>query len=527
MVRDIVVFCRNIVSVKFFFVAFFFLALGGCAAIIAFAVMRYGPGVFPDSTKYVAIADNFLDKNTFSIDGKPITHWPPVYPFLLACVSAWWQIDLLQASRLLGAVLLGINVILFGFSIYICTEYNILAAFVGVLYFLSSESIVFIHLMVWSEPTFIMFVMVAFLFVSFYVAFPETYLFFIVFSVSTSFALITRYVGITLLLPICLFLFSGNRSLQQKNKDVFLFLVVSIFPLSFWLIRNVIVAETITNRSLVFHSINVSHVKEAINTFHDFMFLLDVPLWLKTVNLMIVILLVLTGRIFLYRKKWATHCVGFMNINFSDLCLLFSLVYISCIVISLSYFDAHTSFGSRILLPCFIAFFVSAIVIIWSLTYCLKQKFVWYGFLVFILVFVCINGNQTVSTITAIYQDGLGYNSQHWRNSETIAYIKENPDLRGVYSNGPDVIMFLTGKNAVMIPKKTNPNTRKPNNNYEKQLNQMYSQCKADKAIIVYLEGFGWRWYLPSFKELESKSENSLVLKKFRDGVIYSTNRLD
>jgi hypothetical protein len=64
--------------------------------------------------------------------------------------------------------------------------------------------------------------------------------------------------------------------------------------------------------------------------------------------------------------------------------------------------------------------------------------------------------------------------------------------------------------------------TRKVNEDYEEKLNQMISECREGKALIVYFKGITWRWYLPSIEEVESTG-NVPVLSRMQDGVICGT----
>jgi hypothetical protein len=84
-----------------------------------------------------------------------------------------------------------------------------------------------------------------------------------------------------------------------------------------------------------------------------------------------------------------------------------------------------------------------------------------------------------------------------------------------------DVIRFLTKKDAIRIPEKTFPITRRPNLEYEEQMERISRECREGEALIAYLKGVTWRWYLPSMEELESKG-NLPVLGKFEDGIVYA-----
>jgi hypothetical protein len=173
------------------------------------------------------------------------------------------------------------------------------------------------------------------------------------------------------------------------------------------------------------------------------------------------------------------------------------------------------------MLPVFLALSVAMISLVRSLSRVLKQRFVWYGFMLFAFFSISMNISNTIYQAVDIHEKGRGYTSQYWRNSEIISFLQSDGDDRIIYSNGPDAIRFLTEKEAILIPEKVFPMTRGANDEYEGQLSRMTVECSEGKALIAYINGIGWRnWYLPSIEELESDAYLP-VLRRFNDGVIF------
>jgi len=83
------------------------------------------------------------------------------------------------------------------------------------------------------------------------------------------------------------------------------------------------------------------------------------------------------------------------------------------------------------------------------------------------------------------------------------------------------VIGFLTGKKTVMIPREVSTGTREVNEDYEDRMIKRISECREEKALVVYFIEITGRWYLPSIEEVESTSIP--VLSRMQDGVIYGT----
>ncbi len=85
-----------------------------------------------------------------------------------------------------------------------------------------------------------------------------------------------------------------------------------------------------------------------------------------------------------------------------------------------------------------------------------------------------------------IQNNGLGYTSKQWKNSETMKYIKLLPDNVKIYSNGADVLNFLTEKQSLSIPVKTFSNTMETNSLFNEQLDTVCKDITEREALLVY-----------------------------------------
>jgi hypothetical protein len=146
---------------------------------------------------------------------------------------------------------------------------------------------------------------------------------------------------------------------------------------------------------------------------------------------------------------------------------------------------------------------------------------VWYAFILFVLLSVTINGAREVAVVVDTYRNGSGYTSRQWQNSETIAAVISLPKDMEIYSNGQDAIQFLTGRAVTNIPLVAYPGTLQLNQYFEEELQVICREVIEGEAIVVYLNGITWRWYLPTRNELESKCTMP-VLARLDDGAIYA-----
>jgi hypothetical protein len=122
-----------------------------------------------------------------------------------------------------------------------------------------------------------------------------------------------------------------------------------------------------------------------------------------------------------------------------------------------------------------------------------------------------------------IHRNGQGMTSKKQQNSPIISYVKTLGEDVEVYSNGFDAIRILTKKEAVSIPRHTNPNSRLKMAGYEDLLNIMCSKVKKGDAVVIYYDSIH-RWYLPTLEQVVTTCEIPL-LRKLEDGQVYGIEK--
>ena len=185
---------------------------------------------------------------------RPMTHWPPLYPFLLA-LPQWFGLNSLSAARLLGAVSIGLMVLLFGVSISRLTRGSPWYTGLGTLVLVTSYAMWDTSLYAMTEPLYMILGLLAFLFLDNYLC-SNKRVWLYASSAILGLALLTRYAGGALILAALLaLLIQAGQALRQKIKDSLILLLISVLPLALWTVRNLLLADTATNRYLEFASI--------------------------------------------------------------------------------------------------------------------------------------------------------------------------------------------------------------------------------------------------------------------------------
>lgn len=514
---------------------FYFLAVLVLVGIISVILAtKLGTGISPDSVHYISAARNLLDGHGLSIlsgllydnEGvRPITHYPPLYPTLLAMIG-FFGIDLLDGARWLNAFLFGANILLVGAIIKYYSR-SFLISILGSFLILASIDMLSIHSWAGSEPAFIFFSLGGLFLLAIYFD-NQRPLFLICSSIAIASGFLTRYPGITLVTTGILGIFFFNKkTYYRKIIDSVVFTTITCFPMTLWVIRNLYIAGEATNRKVIYHPITYAHIRRGVSTLSMWLLPERVPPIIRG-PFLIGVILVLSGiGIMLLRKirkQNKSDSIKEYLITLSYLLSLFILVYVLFIIISISFFDAHTILDGRILLPVY----VSVIILILCISHKLLCSIEGIHSLKVILIILSIIlagsyiGRGAIWVINS-YRDGQGYASKAWKQSEVIQKVRIlSPEVR-IYTNGPDAIYILTGKHAFMIPNKVNPNTRLINRNYLSQLASIREQIKKQITVLVYFNTIDWRWYLPSEDELKERLSLGIIESR-SDGAIYGAN---
>jgi hypothetical protein len=494
--------------------------LGLCGSMYMLWLTKWGAEVCCDSVAYLDAARNLLEGNGFVSQGKLMTHYPPGYPILLAITSLVSQTEVLVSARILCVLLYGVNVFLFGFAAYLCTKRNLAAAICAVCFFVFSVATVSVHFAAMSEAPFITLMFLGFILLNRHMQKPDMRLLLLA-SLVTGFALVTRYVGVTLLPPAILALvFISERPIRQRLINAAVFTGVACLPLAAWITRNLMLGKTAASRPITFHPIGLRHARTFILTTYDFFLSLTVRGRFGLLYLGVVTVVFLIALVFLHKKKYLAANLKSGVLFLTAICLAFFVVYGCFLVFSISFIHAHTPLDQRILLPALLALALACIALAWHVSQAVDKKLVWQVFLCFAALNISINSAACLPFASSLHRDGRGYNSRAWQQSETLAFVRNLPGDMKIYSNGPDVIYFHLKMKTTLIPSKLILMTQGDDPQFAENFSLMCEECKNGKAAVVYFGEMTWRHYLPSKEELEADGRLP-VLARLGDGTIF------
>jgi len=480
-----------------------------------------GSGVSPDSTIYIEGAKSLLSGKGFFQNGDPIIHFPPLYPIFLAIVGLF-ENNLVDASRLLNAIIFGLSAGIIALAINLATKRNFVASICAVCFFVSSAPLLEVHAWAWSEPLFIALSLACILLLSMYMIEPTTPLL-VASALFLGFTLITRYIGIAFLPAALVIILIGGRDqdIKQRFKNVFLWFLLTFSPLGIWFVRNLLVAGAFTDRQFAFHPISIyEYGKNFISIIINFFAPTSLPLrvTLSLFGLFAILLIIFV--IMLYKRHQLPTNWYRLDIAMTASCLLFFLSYTLFLFLSISFFDASTPVNNRLLSPILAILILAFFSTMWTISQTFQKPFARWSLFLLIILSISLKTPEAIHSAVTIAKGGLGYTARRWQESKTIAFTRSLIHNVDIYSNGADVIRFLTEKSAQPIPKKTDPVTMVNNFNFDEEMRIMCKNIVENNALLVYFDNIIWRWYFPSQTEIETTCHPP-VLQQLKDGIVY------
>lgn len=517
------------------------LALAGvCVMLLA---TPHGVGVLPDSTVYFDAARNLADGRGFvvisgaSSEFTPLVHYPPLYSSLLA-LALKGGVTIETAARWLNASLFGANIFLVGYAIAFSVGRQFFwLPVLGALLALTATDLLAIHSVAMTEPLYLALTLGGLLVLAQYLRNGRrSWLVMAAFLIALS--CLTRYVGLATIASASVgvmllertenagvgFAFSlKSESLRRRILDVVIFTTSCGLPVVIWSIRNRLAGGT-TDRHLAFHPVTWRQIVPAFSTAAQWLLLGKVRSDLRVIAFVIEMLALAGLTIFLLsrqardqgeRKEQPT--------KLPQLLVIFIVAYVAFLLVTITFVEIDNVLDSRSLLPVHFAALV--------LGMCLARMFYrrtsqsrWLRIVLVALAFVfvgsyALRGGRWLALARA---DGQGFVSRAWKESPTMAEIRKLPAGTPIYTNGIDVVYYLSGRRALDIPPRIIHGTGRPNAQYESELSRMNDDLRAQKGVLVYFRALPERWFLPSGDELRNRL--SPQVRSFNDGLIFEFN---
>jgi len=472
----------------------FMLALGliaaGATGLILYSTPE-GLGLSDDSIGYIAGARSILDgqgyREAWLASNGPVTHFPPGFSAVLAFVGLS-GLDPLRGARFLNSLLFGANVLLLGIIGWRMTQSQA-AGIVAALLFAVNASLFNAHAVAMSEPLYIFFSLAAFLaFSEYFKSEKNTWL--AVTGVLVAFAYLTRYAGLALLATFIVALILLNDSWKKKLASAGVFLV-GFLPFAIgWGIRNKVVADNATNRTMVYHPLTAENIETGIYNISEF--LIPVEDWRRALiqipNFFLIVaaalaLVLLVWLAFKGLKKFFQPASNLPEVlSFANGLYIFG--YLASIFATMLFFDAATKFKLRILSPVYVSLLVLLVLFLhWAWQ---NRSVVLRGLIALAAVAaIALSAYDTSAFVTKLHKGGQGYASFKWYDSEAMAFLRDLPDGTGIYTNQPGPVYLYTGRPTYVLPDRADGVTGLPREGYTEGVQALQADVLSGNAALA------------------------------------------
>ena len=496
--------------------------LGILAAGIAQWCMSSDIGVTPDSLVYLSAADRLVEgKGLTPIgyhfapaipSGQSLVSFPPMYPLLLASTSLFTS-DRLAGAKYIHSFLFAANVFLLGLIIYISSR-SLWPALCAMGLFQTSFPLLSIYTMARAEPLFIFFLLSTLLGMVFYTRRAQLWLLVVCGSTAAG-AIMTRYVGVIILLPLVLTVFIQSGPLRERAKRAVLVGGVALLPLAGWVIHNRLVAGSSTGRSLAFHFIGLVEAR----TFVDSLMLLITSYALPG---LVKLLLITIATVVVVYSLW----IGLrgQTVTANRYIRFFSAVMVATYVIFLAAYNSFANpavdLGPRVALPVYVFGMILVFSLIeWESAVGKRRTLFWCVIISSSILFIA-NLRPAAYWVSYRHREGEGFTSRAWRDSETVKFLKALPSQTVISSNAADACYLFTKREVLRLPAKYDSTSARDNMDFGAQMEALRDDLNNNHALVIYFDRINWRWYLPSRNELEERHRLPVVAR-FADGVVY------
>jgi hypothetical protein len=489
----------------------------------------WGAGLSPDSILYISVARNLLaGQGLMVLDANgammPLVHYPPLYPAWLA-LGGGLGFDPLDWARWANLICFGLNIALFARLAKKLIPGDAWPLLLTSLMLLGLPNRL-VHAMAWSEPLFLLlgFSGIACLEAS---QSRRTWPWLGLAALALGLSSLVRYTGLVFIATGVLMVAHRNFFRDRPDwRQPAIFSLMSGLPWLAWTARNYLLFGSFSDRQLYFHPPAASQLLGAAQNVTAWFCL---PQFLTVGGafgfLLFFALALLVGVSTI--RRWQNRPAQVFSPDrtfLADTLLLFGIGYALFVLLSLTFFDAHTELDQRILVP---LFWVGLLLIGWVLAGLLRKfsNWRWLHLMMAILAGLSLVFYVTDAALWCQrhHAQGNGYASPIWKNSGLIGPIRAIDPTRQIFTNGLDLVYLVSSRQAKSLPARTDPVTQLANPLYARQMNEMRNLLERQAAVIVYFRRISWRWYLPNEQDI-MKMMPLVPLVAEKDGGIYFLN---
>lgn len=458
--------------------------------VLILLTTRWGVGLSPDSGGYLRMARSLAAGLGISVTDAagavvPITGFAPGYPAALS-VANLLGVDDVTWARTLGALLFGANLLLCGLIVARGSGGSPVTALLAtalVLFFVDAASV---HAMAWSEPLFMLCMLLGFVALGAYLERPALR-WVLAAAVAVSLACLTRYVGAALIAGGALgIVLVGTAPVTRRLRDASLFGAIAALPLLAWMARNARVAGDVQPFARPTQAVGLSYFLHGAETMSTWLLPERIPTNLRLAALVATLAALAawgraTARAYDVDSPvpaWARRLVALLWVT--------AVCYVALLAIVASLVSADVELGHRYLVPLYvIATIASSIWIrdriagghqLWAVRCAVAAA----------SALVLLHAARTASWARSSRREGLGYAAPQWRVSPLAVALRSLPSSVAIYSNISVVPYFLARRAARDVPVARSERTLTVDSaTFRRERDAMLAAMRDGEAVVL------------------------------------------
>lgn len=486
--------------------------------LILLGTSRYGTGLSPDSATMVAAARSLTaGRGYLNYAGNPLVESPPLFPTFLA-LGMLVTPDALTVARYS-------NALAFGATAFLSSRWLVTyagsprAALAGSLAVLLSLPLIRVSVFAWTEPLFALFTLVFLVQMDRFRRTGQD-IAVVLAAVATALAVLTRYMGFTLVLTgLVLLLLERHASPGRRTRHAVTFFVIAALPVLLWLLRNELRFSTLTGPRFSTPQTlgTISYAME--DTVTTWLLPARLPL-LQRVALILAAIVAVAGRTIVSLRQRGASGVAICTPQIAPL-LLFIAVYVIALCVILANIAADPV-DNRFMSPMYVPVILALTVSVAALLNAWSRSTV--GAAVRVMGVTCVSlwliylFGQVYRTMETYLEDGAGgYHVTRWMTSEILEDLRRDPLDGIIFNNAPHILYFATGQVARRSPRKYGVASKLPAND----LVTLEQSLRGGRPVyLVWFDGGAGGEHSYSVEELSAEFTLSQIVKR-SDGAIY------
>jgi uncharacterized membrane protein len=463
------------------------LSVAGSVALLA--ATPKGLGVSSDSVAYLGAARNQagglgLARLTGDGGADPMTHFPPLYPLLLAGLELL-GLPALPAARLIAAIVFAGSALLTGILVWRCSG-SILASVIGVSLFVVSPHMLETHSWAMTEGLFIFLGLAALVALAEYGAARRRGILVLAASAVAA-AYLTRYIGIALLISAALYLSLLPGSIRRRSTDLAILLAIGVVPMIAWMIRNLLRTGSATNRTLQFHLPPAESLQDGLRVIWQWLVPYAYPAW-GAASLLLLTACVMVLILWIERpiRQVPRRLAGFLSQGAGRPVVLYFLSYLTVLVASLLLLDASTPIDQRLaspLLSLSIVLLASALPWLWRAP--VGKGLLRLALVLGVTLFLVSSLSRRQWLVRSMRYEARGLASPLWADSGVGEILDTLPENSLLFADNPEILYFISGRGAFGLPTRFDNVTMRERTDYSASLSDLRRRLDARGGAVV------------------------------------------